>query len=71
MSWMLTTHEIESLSPEERLSLIAALWDSLEAPALTGPQINELDRRLDALDQGEGDAVTWEEMRAELAARRF
>ena len=66
---VLTTHEIENLSPEERLSLIGALWDSLEAPALTGPQINELDRRLDALDQGDGDPVTWEVMRAELAAR--
>ena len=68
---MLTTHEIESLSPEERLSLIGVLWDSLEAPSLSGPQINELDRRLDALGQGEGDAVTWDEMRAELAARRL
>ena len=67
---MLTSHEIEGMSPEERLSLIGALWDSLEAPALTETQRSELDRRLDALDQGEGDSVSWEEMRAELAARR-
>lgn len=67
---MLTIHEIAGMSPEERLTLIGTLWDSLEAPALTGMQRNELDRRLDALDRGEGDTVTWDEMRAELAARR-
>jgi putative addiction module component (TIGR02574 family) len=40
--------DINKLSPEERLDLIAELWDSLStdsAKPLTGPRANELDRR--------------------------
>lgn len=47
--------QIDTLSAEERLDLLERLWDSLSAvPAnvpLTEAQRDELDRRLDALDE--------------------
>ena len=45
---------IDDLSPEERLRLIEELWDSLnekpESVPLTNAQREELDRRLDDLE---------------------
>ena len=45
--------DIASMTPQERLSLLDALWDSLaatpEAIQLTEAQCAELDRRLDEL----------------------
>jgi putative addiction module component (TIGR02574 family) len=59
------TIDIISLSSEERLRLLEELWDSLsatpEAIPLTTAQREELDRRLDELDQqGPGD-IPWED----------
>lgn len=68
----LTRDEISRLSPEERLTLIGQLWDSLgetEIP-LPSPQRDELLRRLAAWGQDRSQAVTWEQLRAELARRR-
>jgi putative addiction module component (TIGR02574 family) len=68
---MLNADEIARLSPEERLALIGQLWDSLhdaDVP-LPAPQKAELARRLSTLDQDRAKAVTWEELRAELARR--
>ncbi len=62
--------EIARLSPQERLTLIGKLWDSLDrddAP-LTAAQDRELDRRIDMLDEERPLAVTWEVVKAELAA---
>ena len=46
--------DIASMTPQERLSLLDALWDSLaatpEAILITEAQCAELDRRLDELD---------------------
>ena len=48
----LTHDEITRLSPNERLTLIAQLWDSLEdhQVQLTPVQQAELERRLTTLD---------------------
>lgn len=44
----MSTIDIAKLSPEERLELLAQLWDSLspEAIPMTNSQKEELDRRL-------------------------
>jgi putative addiction module component (TIGR02574 family) len=49
----MTTIDIDRLSPEERLSLIERLWDSLDDRdvALTAAQATEIDRRLANLDE--------------------
>jgi putative addiction module component (TIGR02574 family) len=60
---------VDRLSPEERLALIGELWDSLNEAdiVLTPAQQGELDRRLAAMDDGNG--VAWPELRAELRKR--
>jgi putative addiction module component (TIGR02574 family) len=67
----LTHDEITRLSPNERLTLIAQLWDSLEdhQVQLTPVQQAELERRLATLDQGCAQSLTWETLKAELEQR--
>ena len=67
----LTHAEIARLAPEERLTLIAELWDSLD-PAdvhLTASQRAELMRRLDSFDEDRVAGITWEQLKAQLARR--
>ena len=68
---LLTSAEIVSLSPSERLALIAQLWDSLEQDQLpvTREQATELDRRLASLDEDRKSGVTWSALKAELEKR--
>ena len=67
----LTHDEITRLSPDERLALIAQLWDSLDdhQVQLTPSQLAELERRLATLDQDHAQSVTWEILKAELEQR--
>jgi putative addiction module component (TIGR02574 family) len=67
----ITRDEITRLSPEERLTLIGELWDSLD-PAdvpVTPTQRAELQRRLDRFEQDRSGGITWEQLRAQLARR--
>jgi len=67
----ITRDEITRLSPEERLTLIGELWDSLD-PAdvpVTPTQRVELQRRLDRFEQDRSGGITWEQLRAQLARR--
>jgi putative addiction module component (TIGR02574 family) len=68
----LNSDELARLSPQERLALIGQLWDSLGDSDVPLPEAQkaELARRLSALDQDRAQAVTWEQLRAELARRR-
>lgn len=68
----LTQDEIARLSPNERLALIAQLWDSLDDHEVPLPrsQRDELDRRLARLDEDRSLSVTWDELKADLARRR-
>jgi len=68
----LNSDELARLSPEERLALIGQLWDSLGDADVPLPEAQraELARRLSSLDQDRTQAVTWEQLRAELARRR-
>ena len=67
----LTHDEIVRLSPQERLALICELWDSLEASdvPVTAAQTAELMRRLDSFERDRPDAIDWEQLKAQLAAR--
>ena len=67
----LTHDEITRLSPDERLALIAQLWDSLDdhQVQLTPAQQAELERRLTTLDHDRTRSVTWETLKAELEQR--
>ena len=64
----LTPDEIVRLTPQERLSLIEQLWDSLSDAdlPLTPAQKAELERRLATFDRDREQAVTWESLRARL-----
>ena len=68
---LLTSAEIISLSPPERIALIAQLWDSLDAVhvPLTGAQQAELESRLDSLDQDRQNGIAWTALKAELERR--
>jgi len=65
--------DIEKLAPEERLRLIEELWESLrEQPddvRLTTAQRAELDRRLDELDRGDAELVSWDEVKRRIRSR--
>jgi putative addiction module component (TIGR02574 family) len=58
--------DIEALAPDERLSLLERLWDSLamqpEVVPLTDVQRTELDRRLDELEHEGPVGISWDEV---------
>ena len=65
--------DITALTPEERLSLLEQLWDSLaarpEAVPLTQAQHEELDRRLDDLEREGPVGIPWEEVLSRIRSR--
>ncbi|MCC6536842.1 MAG: addiction module protein [Bryobacterales bacterium] len=71
MRAQLDPEEIARLSPAERISLIAQLWDSLEHTQipLTNAQEAELESRLASLDQDRQNAVSWADLKIELEER--
>jgi len=68
---LLTHDELARLTPPERIALISQLWDSLEDDhlPLTAAQREELDRRLETLDQDRRRGITWSALKAELEQR--
>lgn len=73
MNKHLTPSEIRQLPVSERLRLIEEIWDLLdgETEALPVPEWHkaELDRRLDALDQGTSTGATWDEVRRRITGQ--
>ncbi len=65
--------DIGSLTPEERLSLLEELWESLaatpEAIPLTEAQRAELDRRLDELEAEGPVGIPWDEVLSRIRTR--
>lgn len=63
----------KSLSIAERIQLVEALWDSIalsqENFDMTGPQQNELERRLDALESGHSLLSRWDEVKQRILMR--
>jgi putative addiction module component (TIGR02574 family) len=65
-----TLNEITSLSIEDRILLVQAIWDSIAAeqayPDLTETQKHELDRRIDSHESDPDNVLTWEEIKASV-----
>jgi putative addiction module component (TIGR02574 family) len=65
--------DIAALTPEERLSLLEQLWNSLaatpEAVPLTKSQRAELDRRLDDLELEGPVGIPWDEVLSRIRSR--
>ena len=61
-------HQIENLSASEKAELLDALWQSLEADALslTDAQRAELDHRIEQHEQNPSGVIPWEQVRASL-----
>jgi putative addiction module component (TIGR02574 family) len=68
---LLSRDEIVRLSPQERLALIAQLWDSLEQSQLQLSQAQQagLERRLASLDRDRSQGISWAALKAELERR--
>jgi putative addiction module component (TIGR02574 family) len=66
------TDDIARLSPTERLALIAELWDSIpEADVpVSDAQRQELERRLASFDADATQSIPWDDLKAELRARK-
>ena len=64
---------ISVLSREEKLELLDRLWESLgqdpDALPLTGAQHDELDRRLDELEDEGPTGLSWDEVVSRAQAR--
>jgi putative addiction module component (TIGR02574 family) len=60
--------QIESLSAAEKAELLDAVWESLEADALslTDEQRAELDYRIARHEKNPSDVIPWEQVRAGL-----
>jgi putative addiction module component (TIGR02574 family) len=61
-------NQIETLSAAEKAELLDAVWESLEADALslTEEQRAELDHRIARHEQNPSDVIPWEQVRAGL-----
>ena len=61
-------HQIDSLSAAEKAELLDAVWESLEADAvsLTDAQRSEMDHRIARHEQNPSDVVPWERVKAGL-----
>jgi putative addiction module component (TIGR02574 family) len=59
-------HQIDSLSAAEKAELLDAVWESLEADAvsLTDAQRAELDHRLVRHEQNPSDVLPWDQVKA-------
>lgn len=64
--------EIGHLSAAEKIELLDALWESLEAspPPLTNEQRDELDYRVALYEQNPANVIPWEQVRADLFKNR-
>jgi putative addiction module component (TIGR02574 family) len=61
-------HQIENLSASEKAELLDAVWESLEADALslTDALRANLDYRIERHEQNLSDVIPWEQVRAGL-----
>jgi len=64
-------NQIDGLSSAEKVELLDAVWESLEADAvsLTDSQRAELDARIARHEKDPYDVVPWEQVRANLFKR--
>ncbi|HKB35825.1 MAG TPA: addiction module protein [Gemmataceae bacterium] len=66
--------EFSSLPIDERIRLVQAIWDSIVAengsPPLTDDEKQMLDRRLDQLDANPSNALTWNQITADIKGQK-
>jgi putative addiction module component (TIGR02574 family) len=64
------TEEAKKLPVDERIALVEKIWDSIAEEngcfELTDAQKQELDRRIQALQQNPNAGRTWEEIKSEF-----
>jgi len=62
--------DLRELPVAERIQLVEDLWDSIAADSaevhLSATQVEELDRRLDRLDQSASEGVEWSTLKARI-----
>lgn len=63
---------IDQLGADERLDLLEAIWESLDAEALPIPEFQraELQARLEEHRANPGDVLSWEEVKQSLRKSR-
>lgn len=63
--------QIANLTSAEKAELLDAVWESLEADALTptDAQRAELDSRIERLEQSPSKVIPWEKVRSDLFKR--
>ena len=67
-----TIDELCALPVDDRLKVVAAVWDSLPEEAavpISGEECAELNRRLDAYDANPEDVLTWDQVLDKLRGR--
>ncbi|MGB3405242.1 MAG: addiction module protein [Microcoleaceae cyanobacterium] len=68
-----TLNEIASLSIEDRIMLVQAIWDSVAAeqayPDITATQKQELDRRMEKYEKNPDNTLTWEAIKASIEGK--
>lgn len=73
MNLSVTLAEIKALSIDDRIRLVQAIWDSIEAEAeqltLTEPQKQELSRRMADHKANPDAVISWEAVKAQAQAR--
>lgn len=66
--------DLHNMTTEEKLRLLEELWEELsqdsDSIALTKAQQEELDRRIDEIEQGETEGIPWDEVLARLRGNR-
>lgn len=69
---MVDLKEILKLSVPERIEMVEAIWDSIAESneikpiALTDEQEQEIDRRIERHERGEGKSFSWDELKSKL-----
>jgi putative addiction module component (TIGR02574 family) len=62
--------DLRELPVAERIQLVEDLWDSIAADSadvrLSVPQTDELDRRLDRLEQSPSEGVEWATLKSRI-----
>ncbi|MCC5641137.1 addiction module protein [Nostoc sp. CHAB 5844] len=70
MDFTATLNEIKTLSIEERIRLVQAIWDTIAVEQgyldLTEAQKQELDRRINDYEANPNNVMTWEEIKASI-----
>ena len=68
-----TLNKINALNIEDRIFLVQAIWDSIEAeqvyPDLNEEQKKELDSRINDSESNPDNVLTWEEIKTSITRK--